>query len=93
MPTVEGCKQRQQRLLEHMEKSGLNAAVLSRPKTICYFTGIVPDPSWTHALVISAGGDATLVTVWVTGDAAQFELLRFFAPPAAPREPSIENHH
>ena len=62
MLTVAGCRQRQASLLREMEKVGLQTAVLSRPKTICYFSAAVPDPSWIHALVLNADGECTLVT-------------------------------
>ena len=62
MPTLEGCRERQGRLLQYMETAGLATAILSRPKSICYFTGILPDPTWPHSLVIHADGDAVLVT-------------------------------
>jgi Xaa-Pro aminopeptidase len=62
MPTLEGCRERQRRLLQYMERVGLATAVLSRPKSICYFTGILPDPTWPHALVTGADGDSVLVT-------------------------------
>jgi Xaa-Pro aminopeptidase len=62
MPTLAGCRERQARLLQAMEVAGVATAVLSRPKTIGYFSGALPDPTWPHALVVSANGDAALVT-------------------------------
>ena len=57
-----GCRERQHRLLRIMEQAGVETAVLSRPKTILYLTGAIPDPGWPHALVLKANGDCTLVT-------------------------------
>ncbi|HYO80445.1 MAG TPA: aminopeptidase P family N-terminal domain-containing protein, partial [Bryobacteraceae bacterium] len=62
MPSLEGCKQRQHRLLAAMHEAGLSGAVLSRPKTIGYFTGPVPDPTWPQVLVVRDDGEFTLVT-------------------------------
>jgi Xaa-Pro aminopeptidase len=62
MLTIAGCRERQARLLELMQEAGSATAVLSRPKTICYFTGAVLDPSWPHALVVTDDGNCTLVT-------------------------------
>jgi Xaa-Pro aminopeptidase len=45
-----------------MEAMGLRTVLLSRPKTICYFTGILPDSTWPQALVVDPSGDATLIT-------------------------------
>jgi Xaa-Pro aminopeptidase len=45
-----------------MQVAGLKTAVLSRPKTISYFTGALPDPTWTHVLAVSDRGKWTLVT-------------------------------
>lgn len=62
MLTHAGCLERQQRMLHAMQTSGLGNVVLTRPKTICYFTGAVVDGSWPHALVVNGNGDWTLVT-------------------------------
>jgi Xaa-Pro aminopeptidase len=62
MLTIEGCRDRQWRLLQVMHHLGLSAAVLSRAKTITYFTGALPDPTWPHVLVLPDTGEATLIT-------------------------------
>lgn len=62
MLTIDGCRERQRCLMELMTQSGIATAVLSRPKTITYFTGALPDPTWPHALILSDAGTATLIT-------------------------------
>lgn len=62
MLTVEGCRTRQGRLLRAMEEARVDAAVLSRPKSVYYFSGALVDEGWPQTFVMKASGDCTLVT-------------------------------
>jgi Xaa-Pro aminopeptidase len=62
MLSIEGCRARQAALLELMALKGIDTAVLSRSKTIYYFSGALTDPSWPQALLIDSSGRCTLIT-------------------------------
>ncbi len=62
MLSIENCRERQRRLLLHMEVSGIDLVALGNPKTIYYFTGVPVDPGLPHAFALKAAGDALLIT-------------------------------
>ena len=45
MLKMESCRERQKRLLRHMEDHELELAVLANPKTIYYFSGVLVNPA------------------------------------------------
>ena len=62
MLSIENCRERQGRLLRHMEDAGLDLVALGNPKTIYYFSGVLVDPGLPHAFALNAAGDALLIT-------------------------------
>lgn len=62
MLRLDACRQRQNRLLAHLEAAGIALAVLANPKTIYYFTGSLLDPNRHHAFLLDAAGRSLLVT-------------------------------
>jgi len=62
MLKLEFCRIRQERLLRHMERQGLDRVALANPKTIHYFTGSLVDATLPQAFVIRSSGDSLLVT-------------------------------
>ncbi len=62
MLSLDYCRQRQQRLLKHMEKNRLDLVVLANPKTIYYFTGALTDPALPQFFTITSSGRSLLIT-------------------------------
>jgi Xaa-Pro aminopeptidase len=62
MLTLDGCRQRLQRLLAAMESRGLELVVLGNPKTIYYFSGAQVDADRPQAFAILRNGTTLLVT-------------------------------
>jgi Xaa-Pro aminopeptidase len=62
MLTLDGCRQRVQRLLAAMESRGLELVVLGNPKTIYYFSGAQLDADRPQAFAILRNGATLLVT-------------------------------
>ncbi|MGH9626863.1 MAG: M24 family metallopeptidase [Bryobacteraceae bacterium] len=62
MLKIANCRERQQRLLRHMEASQLDMVILQNPKTVYYFTGALVDPNWPQAFVMDRSGRSLLVT-------------------------------
>lgn len=56
------CRERQARLLRLMREHRLDVVVLSNPKTVYYFSGVLVDPALPHALVVRTSGESLLVT-------------------------------
>jgi Xaa-Pro aminopeptidase len=62
MLRLENCRDRQRRLLALMEVERLDAAVLTNPGTIYYFSGALRDPACPHVLVVTSSGKTRLIT-------------------------------
>jgi Xaa-Pro dipeptidase len=62
MLKLEFCAERQRRLLVLLSEQRLDAAILSNPKAVYYFTGALLDPSRPHAFVVTASGKSLLAT-------------------------------
>ncbi|HYM09508.1 MAG TPA: Xaa-Pro peptidase family protein [Bryobacterales bacterium] len=62
MLTVEYCRVRQQRLLQHMEKERLDLVVLANPKTIYYFSGVLTDSMLPQTFALNSSGKSLLIT-------------------------------
>lgn len=61
MLTKEGCRARQKRLVEHLDKNGLDGAVITHRSHVYYFTGYLSH--WNHApaAYIDRSGRTTVV--------------------------------
>ena len=62
MLTLDGCRQRLERLLAAMESRGLGLVVLGNPKSIYYFSGAQVDTDRPQALAVLRNGATLLVT-------------------------------
>ena len=62
MLILDYCRERQQRLLRHMERERLDLVLLANPKTIYYFSGVLTDPSLPQLFTITASGKSLLIT-------------------------------
>ena len=63
MLTLDGCRQRLERLLAAMESRGLGLVVLGNPKSIYYFSGAQVDTDRPQALAVLRNGATLLVSV------------------------------
>lgn len=59
--TREGCRQRQQRLVEVLEERGLDGAVISRREHVYYFTGFLHHRYHAAAALVARSGQVVLV--------------------------------
>lgn len=62
MLAIEFCRERQNKLLQFLERNQLAFAILSSAQAIHYYSGVLVDAQWPQALVISASSGATLIT-------------------------------
>ena len=62
MLKLENCRERQTRLLGLMERQQLDLAILSNPKTIYYFSGLLVAPQEPHAFLLTSSGKSVLIT-------------------------------
>jgi Xaa-Pro aminopeptidase len=62
MLRLENCRERQTRLLRHMEDQELELVVLANPKTIYYFSGVLVNPGLPHVFALKASGQSLLCT-------------------------------
>ena len=85
MLKIENCRERQSRLLKLMEDGAIGLAVLTNPKTIYYFSGVLVNPALPHAFLLSEAGRSVLLTdAPITGSheppaaaADEVEMYRF----------------
>lgn len=70
MLKIENCRERQRRLLSVLAQQELDLAVITNPKTVYYFSGVLVEPSLPHAFLIDASGKTLLVTHAAIGQAA-----------------------
>ena len=82
----ENCRERQKRLLAVMEDSRLDLAVITNPKTVYYFSGLLVDARTPHAFLLHGSGKSVLVTHASVGASAA-------APQAAADEVLLYRHH
>ncbi len=66
--TVEGCRQRQQRLRGYLRGLDAQAALLTHPRHVHYFSGYWGSPSIATAMVIPADGPSVLATAAEPGE-------------------------
>lgn len=82
--TIEGCRQRQQRLCEVLEERGLDGALISRREHVNYFTGFLHHRYHAAAAYLTRSGVVTLVGDGVAADAVAadeivpYEAGRFY---------------
>lgn len=63
--TNKGCKERQARFLKRLDEAGIPAAVISAPRDIYYFTGVLPENKslqYPNVLFFGPGQKSWLVT-------------------------------
>jgi len=60
--TAEGCRSRQQKLVEILRERNLSGALISERSHVYYFSGWLCNPHHSTALMLSGDGKATLVT-------------------------------
>jgi Xaa-Pro aminopeptidase len=92
MLTLDGCRQRQARFLAGLEESRLDAALISHPRDIYYFTGLLADDRRTghpSLLFLGPGRPSWLIT-WGEGEAAVDDLLQYPADELGTMNP--DNH-
>ncbi|HTE20479.1 MAG TPA: Xaa-Pro peptidase family protein, partial [Armatimonadota bacterium] len=78
MLTIEGCRGRQERFLARLEEAGVPAALISHPRDIYYFTGVLPEGvvyAYPSLLFLGPGLKSWLVTGLADGEAAVDEKL------------------
>jgi len=87
MLTTEGCRRRQERLLEAMREEGLDAVFLSNYKHVYYLTGLLEPRLPVGALVRSEG------EVWLLAPETGAETVadRFWAYPRSAMD-RVQNH-
>jgi len=82
--TIEGCRQRQQRLVEVLDERGLDGALIARREHVSYFTGFLHHRYHAAAAFVARSGKVSLVGDSVDTDAVaaddvvQYEAGRFF---------------
>jgi Xaa-Pro dipeptidase len=54
-------RSRQQRLLTFLSDHGIGVAVLVSPRSVTYFTGVVPDERFPHAFILRCDGSSDLI--------------------------------
>lgn len=59
--TREGCRARQERLLEHLRQQQLDGALFCDPRYVHYLTGFWCRPVFARAVLVERGGPTTLV--------------------------------
>ena len=62
MLNLDNCRERQQRLLKVMEQDSIDLAVITNPKTLYYFSGVLANPTLPHAYLLDASGKSALLT-------------------------------
>jgi Xaa-Pro dipeptidase len=80
MLTLDGCRARQERFLSRLEEAGIPAALISEPRDIYYFTGLLPENKmfpYPNLLFLGPGLDSWLATGLAQGEAAVGETLRY----------------
>ncbi len=58
--TKAGCKDRQRRFINYLNDHGFDLAVITDWRDVYYFTGVIKEMTYPRALIIDAGGKATL---------------------------------
>lgn len=86
MLKLENCRERQARLLKLMESQQLDLAILSNPKTIYYFSGLLVQPQEPHAFLLTSSGKSVLVTHPPIGISPEL-------PPSAAGETELYDWH
>ena len=80
------CRERQKRLLAVLEDYQLDLAVITNPKTVYYFSGLLVDNQTPHAFLLHSSGQSVLVTHAATAESPS-------APQAAADEVLLYRHH
>jgi len=79
MLTLDGCRSRQERLLELLAREGLDAALISDSRDVSYLTGFLPSgpPSFPLLLYLEISGRSVLTAYTAEGDAAVDERVTY----------------
>ena len=77
--TAEGCRKRQNRLIEFLLEKNLDGALISGRLHVCYFTGWLCNPHHSTALLLSSAGKVTLVAAEEPNGLAVDEHLHYHA--------------
>lgn len=59
--TVDGCKTRQQRLVQWMNDQGVDVALITQPSHVYYLTAALPTLNWPMAVIVWADGESVLI--------------------------------
>jgi Xaa-Pro aminopeptidase len=81
--TTEGCRARQQRLVQVLADRGLDGAIIARRDHVYYFTGHLSRLQWAAAALVRASGDTVLVSAEPAEGAAADEQACYDANPMA----------
>ena len=73
--TVEGCRARQQRLVEVLIDNALDGAIISRREHVYYFTGWLHNRHHAAAALIRTNGEVTLVAASPDGKTAADQVI------------------
>src|SRR4051812_24294564 len=80
MLTLDGCRQRQQRLLARLEEAGIPAALVSDPRDIYYLTGVLAESkirAFPSLLFLGPALPSWLATGLAGAEAAVDETLTY----------------
>lgn len=75
--TVEGCRARQQRLIEVLHQNELDGAIVSRRPHVYYFTGWLHNLNHAAAALIRANGEVTLVAADADVEVAADKIVAY----------------
>jgi Xaa-Pro dipeptidase len=75
--TVEGCRARQQRLIEVLNENGLDGAIISRREHVYYFTGWLHKRHHAAAAMVRADGEVTLVAADADAEVAADKIVPY----------------
>ena len=75
--TVEGCRARQQRLIEVLHRNEMDGAIVSRRQHVYYFTGWLHNRNHAAAALIRADGEVTLVAADADVEVAADKIIAY----------------
>lgn len=62
MLNLDNCRERQQRLLKVMEEDQIDLAVITNPKTVYYFSGVLVNAALPQVFLLGSSGKTVLLT-------------------------------
>lgn len=78
MLTLEGCRQRQQRLLARLDAANLDAALVYEPRDIYYLTGLLPENrTYSFPSLLFFSADRSWLITWKEGEAAVDQVITY----------------